>query len=99
MHWSERPNAPPNSYPSGDGRPFSETDFHFKAMVRLLDALDRRYENDQNVYVSGNLLVYFEKGNKRRRVAPDVFVVFGVPKLMRRNYLLWEEGRGLGVVI
>lgn len=99
MHWSDRPHAPPNSYPSGDGRPFSETDWHFKVMTHLLQALDDRYEADPNVYVSGSLLLHYEKGNKRRRVAPDVFVVHGVPKLLRRNYLLWAEGRGPGVVI
>jgi Uma2 family endonuclease len=33
-------------------------------------------------------------------VAPDVFVVRGVPKLPpRKYYLLWEEGRGPDVVI
>jgi hypothetical protein len=51
------------------------------------------------VYVSGNLLLFFEKGNKRRHLAPDVFVVKGVPKQKRLNYLMWEEGKGPDVVI
>jgi hypothetical protein len=52
------------------------------------------------VYVSGNLLLYYERGNKRKHVAPDVFVVRGVPKRPPRdNYLLWEERRGPDVVI
>ena len=63
MHWSDRPVAPPNSYPSGDGRPFSETDIHFDATTHLLQALDERYETDPDVYVSGNLLLYYEEGN------------------------------------
>src|SRR5262249_34883048 len=48
---------------------------------------------------SGNLLLFYERGNKRRHVSPDVFVVKGVPKRDRPNYLLWEEGKGPQVVI
>jgi Uma2 family endonuclease len=51
------------------------------------------------VYVSGNMLLFYEEGNKRRHVAPDCFVVFGVEKYERENYLLWAEGKGPDVVI
>ena len=36
-------------------------------------------------------LYFYEKGNKRKHVSPDVFVVFGVAKKQRPNYLLWAE--------
>jgi Uma2 family endonuclease len=98
MHWSER-QAPPNGYPPGSARPFTETDWHFKAMAHLTQALDDWYEAVPDAYVSAGLPVYCEKGNMRRRVAPDVFVVLGVPKLCRCNFLPWEEGCGLAVVI
>jgi Uma2 family endonuclease len=49
--------------------------------------------------VSGNLLIYYVEKNPAKRVAPDVFVVFGVPKGQRRVYLLWEEGVMPQVVI
>jgi len=45
------------------------------------------------------LLLFYEEGNRRKHVAPDVFVVFGVPKKRRDNYLLWQEGKGPDVVI
>ena len=51
------------------------------------------------MYVSGNLLVFYELGNRRRHVAPDVFVVRGVAKHDRPNYLIWQEGKPPGVVI
>jgi hypothetical protein len=51
------------------------------------------------VYVSGNLLLFYEEGNKRRHLSPDVFVVKGVPKRERLNYLPWEEKKGPDVVI
>jgi Uma2 family endonuclease len=68
-------------------------------MGALIRQLDDHYANDPNVYVSGNLLIYNERGNRRRRVAPDVFVVKGVPKYDRPNYLIWEEGKGPDFVI
>lgn len=51
------------------------------------------FRDRDDVYVSGNLFVYYEEGNPKKCVAPDVFVVFGVPKRRRRVYLVWEEGR------
>ena len=45
------------------------------------------------MYVSGDLLVYYEEGNPRVSIAPNLFVVFGVQKRERLNYKLWEEGR------
>jgi Uma2 family endonuclease len=77
----------------------AETDRHRNLMSELIRMLERWYEADQNVYVSGNLLLFYEEGNRRRHVSPDVFVVFGVPKRERINYLLWEEGRGPSTVI
>lgn len=77
----------------------AETDFHRKLLNALVETLDDWFAADPNVYVSGNLLLFYEEGNKRRHVSPDVFVVFGVPKGDRPNYLLWEEGRGPDAVI
>ena len=43
--------------------------------------------------------IYYEEGNPRVSVAPDVFVVFGVEKRERLNYKLWEEGRAPSFVL
>jgi Uma2 family endonuclease len=88
-----------NGYPTSDGRPMAETDIHRQLMVDLIQTLQDWFAADPNVYVSGNLLLFYEEGNKRRHISPDVFVVFGVPKRPRPNYLFWKEGRGPGVVI
>ncbi|NJK28133.1 MAG: Uma2 family endonuclease [Coleofasciculaceae cyanobacterium SM2_3_26] len=45
-----------------------------------------------DVYVSGNLFVYYRQGVPDAVVAPDVFVVFGVPKIQRTTYKVWLEG-------
>jgi Uma2 family endonuclease len=77
----------------------AETDWHRILMGALIDTLDAWYADQPMVYVSGNLLIFYVPGNKRRHVAPDVFVVKGVPKHLRLNYLVWEEGKPPTLVI
>ena len=35
--------------------------------------------------------MYYERGDPMWRVAPDVFVIFGVPDHHRMSYKLWED--------
>jgi Uma2 family endonuclease len=87
------------TYPTSDGRPMAETDDHRELMFALIKTLQAYYANDPMVYVSGNLLLFYEEGNRRRHVSPDVFVVKGVAKHRRDNYLMWEERKGPDFVI
>jgi Uma2 family endonuclease len=82
---------PSNDYPTSDGKPMAETDDHRKLMIELIQTLDEFFAAVPDVYVTGNLLLFYEKGNKRRHVSPDVFVVRGVEKAQRPNYLMWKE--------
>ncbi len=94
--------APPRrriEYPESDGKPIAETDRHRQEMTDAIEALADFFRDDPNVYVAGNLLLYYEEGNPSASVAPDVFVVKGIPKRERRTYKLWEEGRPPDVVI
>jgi Uma2 family endonuclease len=77
----------------------AETDWHRELMNDLIQTLKTYYAAQQRVYVSGNLLVFYRPGDRRRHVSPDVFVVKGVPKHDRPNYLIWEEGKGPNLVI
>jgi Uma2 family endonuclease len=86
-------------YPESDGQPMGETDFHRQEMMDLISALEGYYEDAGDVYVSGNLFLYYEKGAPRSVVCPDVFVVQGVDPGPRRVYKLWEEGRAPSFVI
>lgn len=88
-----------NGYPTSDGKPMAETDQHRDLMNALIDTLKVYYAARQQVYVSGNLLLFYRPGDRRRHVSPDVFVVKGVDKHDRPNYLLWEEKKGPDVVI
>jgi Uma2 family endonuclease len=89
----------PIEYPESDGKPMAETDLHRDEMNRLITTLQAAFAARPDVYVSGNLLLYYEEGNPRRCVSPDVFVVIGVLKHRRDTYLLWEEGAPPGFVV
>jgi Uma2 family endonuclease len=78
-------------YPTGDGKPMAETDVHRKDMTDLIQTLDAYHAPAREVYVSGNLLMYYQEGDRRKHVAPDVFLVRGVKKHDRECYLVWEE--------
>ncbi len=88
-----------NGYPTSDGRIMPETDWHRKLMYALIETLAAFFAANARVYVSGDLLIFYEPGNKRRHVSPDVFVVRGVSNHNRDNYLLWEEAKGPEFVI
>jgi Uma2 family endonuclease len=90
--------ATPISYPESDGKPMGETDVHIDAVIYLREALRDYFRDDPQVYVAGNMLLYYEEGNPAACVAPDVFVVQGVAKGERRTYRLWEEGQPPSVV-
>jgi Uma2 family endonuclease len=85
-------------YPESDGKPMGETDDHRDPMVRHIELL-RHFYRGQQVYVSGNLLVYYEQGNPRKFVVPDAFVVKGIAAGKRRIYKIWVEGKSPEVVI
>lgn len=88
-----------NDYPTSDGRPMAETDWHRELMNALIQTLKDYYARESRVYVSGNLLLFYVPGDKRRHISPDVFVVKGVAKHDRPNYLVWEERKGPDFVI
>jgi Uma2 family endonuclease len=85
-------------YPESDGKPMAETDVHIDALIYLREALKDHFRDAPQMYVAGNMLLYYEEGNPRACVAPDVFVVQGVAKGERRTYKLWEEGQAPAVV-
>ena len=78
-------------YPSSDGKPMAENDAQRAAIMYAIGTLELRYADRPDVYVSGDLLIYYEEGNPRASVAPDAFVVFGAERRRRMTYKLWEE--------
>lgn len=83
--------APTIVYPESDGEPMAETDKHRKLMMDFILMLEDLYKHNNDVYVSGNILMYYVEGNPKKCLSPDVFVTFGVEKKLRRTFLIWEE--------
>src|SRR5262249_10245514 len=97
------PRPPRNrkvEYPTSDGKPMAETQIHGQLMIDLIQTLQERFAAEPDVYIWGNILLFYEEGNKRKHISPDVFMVRGVPKEPPRlHYLLWEERKGPDIVI
>src|SRR5262249_23869736 len=90
-------SSPPRAhvdYPSEDGQPMAESDFQREPLTYAVEALGTYFQQRADVYVSGNLFMYYEEGNPEAVIAPDVFVVFGAPKHRRSSYMLWNDPQG-----
>jgi Uma2 family endonuclease len=69
-------------YPESDGKPMAETETHFETMVDLVHQLRWHLAaRTDRTHVAGNQLWYWVEGDPRQSVAPDVYVVVGVPQL------------------
>lgn len=90
---------PRRSYPEGylpesDGKPMAETDDHRDIMMDVLDTLEERFRADEQVYISGNIFVYYrDETGEMQAVAPDILAVRGVQKKKRRIYNIEKEGK------
>ena len=80
-------------YPDTDGEPMAASDLHRQQLTWLLQTLETHFAAHPAVYISGDILMYYEKGVPQRVVAPDVLVVFGIGRGLRRTYKVWEEGK------
>jgi Uma2 family endonuclease len=80
-----------NGYPTTDPKYMSESELHRLLRNALIDTLQAFYADEPLVHVTGDVLLFYEKGNRRKHLAPDLFVAFGVGKQIRDNYLMWDE--------
>lgn len=85
-------------YPASDGKPMAETEYHRDLMIYFISALIEFFDENPDVYVSGNNLLYYVEGNPHKSVSPDCYVVFNVDKRLRDLYKVWEEGKTPSVV-
>lgn len=78
-------------YPDEDGKPMAESDQACNYLIYARQVLRIYFQDRPDVYVAGNLFIYYEEGNPEAVVAPDVFVVLGVNNQDRRSYKTWKE--------
>ena len=86
--------------PSDDGIPM-ETERHVLQMFLLIETLRAYWEGRDDVYVGGNMFVYFSPDQVYTHDfrGPDVFVAQGVKKRERKSWVVWQEGKPPDVVI
>ena len=81
-------------YPYTDGEPMAEDDAQLTAMIDAITPLREWFDSREDVYVGGDMLMYYRMNDNETRVAPDVFVVMGVSsRHRRRSWIVWREGR------
>ncbi len=78
-------------YPESDGKPMGETAFHVDVIMHLFQTLKVFFSKRDDAVVIADMMFYFEEGNPRKVIAPDVMIVFGISTHLRRTFKLWEE--------
>ncbi len=87
-------------YPDSDGEPMAENDHQLTAMLDAISMLRTWYADREDVYAGGDMLMYYKMNDNETRVAPDVFVVFGVESRHKRNsWIVWREGKAPDIVM
>ena len=89
-------------YPTSDGQPMAETPVHGECMMYVTSAVRWWFSKHgrDDVYVGMNNFLYYERGNPRAVVAPDVYVVVGAPASPPRDsYMLWNEPKAPDFVL
>ncbi|GGA36959.1 hypothetical protein CYANOKiyG1_54950 [Okeania sp. KiyG1] len=77
--------------PDSDGQPMADNTIQFRWITVIHYNLAWLFADNTEVFVAGDLLWYPVEGNNKLRQAPDVMVVFGVPKGDRGSYQQWKE--------
>ena len=79
--------------PCDDGEPL-ETQRHRDQMELLIGSFQHSYRDRDDLYVGGNMFVYFSETQAKTNDfrGPDVFVVLGTEPRERRSWVVWEEG-------
>jgi Uma2 family endonuclease len=86
-------------YPSRDGKPIGETPLHRDVLFDTIALLRQHFADDPSLYISGNMLLYYVEGDRRKHVSPDVFATRGIGNAYRDRYFVWEEGKGPDIVL
>lgn len=90
------PSAPTeiaDLYPASDGKPMAETERHFRELLKNFNRIENHLAHIPDAYVLGDMMMYYEEGNPRKSISPDIFVAFGIGRKERRIYKIWEEGK------
>ncbi len=80
-------------YPFEDDEPMAATHYHALQITLFFDQLFRLYQSEPNILVGCDSFIYYSEGDRKKCVAPDVYVVLGAKKTpLRRSFYTWAEG-------
>ena len=91
--------APTLVYPESDREPMAETPKHQQVMIDCMDVMRCHFSGIPDAYIAGNMFLYYEEGNPRKSISPDVFMARGVSKKELRTYKTWEQPPTLDFVL
>jgi Uma2 family endonuclease len=78
-------------YPSEDGKSKAVTIVHVNEALELFSLLRNHFRARPDVLVSCDSFWYWEEGNPKARISPDIMVCLGVDrKSIERSYVLWR---------
>ena len=83
-------------YPEPDGEPMPDPEYQDRNIRSARYQLDGFYHHRPDTYVSGNTVIYYQRGNPRRNVSPDCYVAFNVDYsriAYRDSFWVWELGK------
>ena len=78
-------------YPEQREDDMGETSIHIKLITNFLQTLLFFFREHEDVFLSGNMNLYYEEGNPNKWYAPDLLIAFGVPNHERSSYQVWKE--------
>ena len=78
----------------------AENDHQFTALTESALTLREWLAERLDVYVGGDMLIYYRMNDNETRIAPDIFVVFGVlDRTPRYSWIVWREGKAPDFVL
>ena len=87
-------------YPSSDGEPMAESDWQYIPLTETVSTLRVWFQDRLDVYIAGDMLVYYRMNDNLTRVAPDVYAVFGASgNHPRDSWIVWREGKAPDFVL
>ena len=92
--------AEPDDIEYPEGHWIAQSVAHGVAVRQAAAALDLHFAEREDVLVAMELVVYFQRGQAAVKLQPDVQVVLGVPRAVRRgSYKVWVEGKAPDFVL
>ena len=92
-------------YPDSDDEPLPDGRYQEPYFTEIVGTVREHFRNRPDVEVSGNTFIYYEEGNPRRFISPDLHVTLGVTAAgfasmdYRNTYLVWEIGKPADFVL